>query len=98
MTGVAQLKLGASLPPSARYATLSHRWGGSNPPKLLTSNIAEYSEGPPLHRLTRTYRDAITVTLRVELSYLWPLQKLIMSASVGRSTGTGLIRLCCTIM
>ncbi|PSN66107.1 HET-domain-containing protein [Corynespora cassiicola Philippines] len=55
----------------AKYATLSHCWGSSQPFKLTARTESQLRRGIPLSTLSRTFRDAIKVTRRLELQYLW---------------------------
>jgi len=53
------------------YVTLSHCWGKSQP---LTTTCATYQErvtAMPLATLPRTFRDAVQVTRRLGVRYLW---------------------------
>lgn len=52
------------------YATLSHRWKGSMT-KLLHANMKAYGEGVPLEDLPKTFQEAIDVTRRLSIRYLW---------------------------
>ncbi|KIY04012.1 uncharacterized protein Z520_00704 [Fonsecaea multimorphosa CBS 102226] len=60
----------------AQYAALSHAWGRKEDrikpmPKTLKSNICQRLEGIDWSELTRTFQDAIKITRRLGLRYLW---------------------------
>ncbi|KAH7154483.1 heterokaryon incompatibility protein-domain-containing protein [Fusarium sp. MPI-SDFR-AT-0072] len=60
------------LPPKIEYATLSYCWGRQPFTKLLRSNIESMTTtGMPIKDLPATFRDAITVTNRLGLEYIW---------------------------
>jgi hypothetical protein len=56
-----------------KYAALSYVWGeaGRNALNLWESNVAELRKRIPPKRLAKTVADAIKVTRRLGLSYLW---------------------------
>lgn len=57
---------------NVQYATLSHCWG--DPTKLPKTELANYEIQKHRIRwssLTRTYKDAIRLTFRLGLTYLW---------------------------
>ncbi|CAG8980991.1 hypothetical protein HYALB_00013789 [Hymenoscyphus albidus] len=54
-----------------QYAALSHCWGDIDFIKLLQSNISEFLNDIPLNQLTKTFRDAITITKSLGLTFLW---------------------------
>ncbi|KAF2809391.1 HET-domain-containing protein [Mytilinidion resinicola] len=53
------------------YATLSHCWGKSAILRLLASNLKDLCDEIPLQTLPKTFRDAIAVTKRAGIRYLW---------------------------
>jgi hypothetical protein len=53
------------------YTTLSHRWGGTKPLQLLSTNLQEFLEGFPVNRLPRTFQDALTITRRLGARFIW---------------------------
>lgn len=57
--------------PSNRYMTLSHCWGTRQPLKLLRETEASLLQGIELNELPQTFQDAVTVTRRCNISYLW---------------------------
>jgi hypothetical protein len=57
--------------PNGPYATLSHRWGNDHFIKLTRSNLAAFTEFIPIAELSKTFADAITVSLRLGIQYLW---------------------------
>ena len=54
-----------------QYATLSHCWGGQQPTRLLSSNYNDFERGVPRNTLSKVFQDAILVTRRAGLRYLW---------------------------
>lgn len=53
------------------YVTLSHCWGTSQMYKLTRSNITALSNEIPLRKLPRTFVDAIEITRRLGIRYIW---------------------------
>lgn len=53
------------------YATLSHRWGGADMFKLMTSNFADCRKGIPIQRLSQMLQETIRVVIRLRIRYLW---------------------------
>ena len=60
-----------NLSPHTKYATLSHCWGTSQPVKLLSKNYQKFRENVDFSSLPRTFQDAITFTLALNIEYLW---------------------------
>jgi hypothetical protein len=54
-----------------RYATLSHVWGGHTFKTLKASNVSDLKYGFPVSGLPKTFAQAIDVTERIGLRYLW---------------------------
>ncbi|ESA42070.1 TOL [Neurospora crassa OR74A] len=54
-----------------RYMTLSHCWGDSVPARLLLNNYASRLKGFALDELPRTFQDAILLTQRLNVQFLW---------------------------
>ena len=63
----AHLTIGQNAP----YAALSYCWGGSQSVTLSTLTIDEMRHGIPAPALPRTIQDAMIVTHRLGLQYLW---------------------------
>ena len=53
------------------YATLSYCWGGPQPVLLKAANIDEMTREIPLDPLPQTIKDAIRVTRRLGIRFLW---------------------------
>jgi hypothetical protein len=53
------------------YVALSHCWGGIATVSLRHENKAELENGIPCDKLPKSFRDAVTVTLRLGLEYIW---------------------------
>lgn len=76
---------GAHLPPATRlslkgakdlsagdpYFTLSHCWGGTVPLRLLRENMSSMERNIPLDHLPKTFQDAVIVTQKLGVRYLW---------------------------
>lgn len=54
-----------------RYTTLSHCWGSHIPLRLLLSNIATLQKEIPFSQLTKSFQDAITISRRLGVHYIW---------------------------
>lgn len=56
-----------------RYITLSHCWGGTLTPEhcTMTDNLAARKLGIAFDSLPCTFQDAITITRRLGIRYLW---------------------------
>lgn len=61
----------ANLPHRARYATLSHRWGGAQMPMLTLATVQRWTDAIPISILSSTFRDAMEATKRLGMRYLW---------------------------
>lgn len=57
--------------PDGAYTTLSHRWGGTNPVLTVRENMEDFKREIALPLLSKTFRDAIQVTRRLGLRYIW---------------------------
>lgn len=55
----------------APYMTLSHCWGGEQPHVTTTSTLQENCRGIPMESFPELYRDAVEVTRRLNIQYLW---------------------------
>ncbi|RYP80892.1 hypothetical protein DL770_006050 [Monosporascus sp. CRB-9-2] len=53
------------------YAALSHCWGGKITPMLTTQTLGRFLASLPYAELPANFRDAITITKRLGLRYLW---------------------------
>jgi hypothetical protein len=56
---------------NCRYACLSHCWGGSQPVKLLTTNLESMKSGIKFDDLPKTFQDAIRTARELGLNFLW---------------------------
>ncbi|KAI0360125.1 HET-domain-containing protein [Trametes cingulata] len=56
---------------AGQYAALSYVWGEDQTKKTTQANLATYTRGIDLALIPQTIRDAIGVTQRVGLRYLW---------------------------
>jgi Heterokaryon incompatibility protein (HET) len=55
----------------ARYATLSYCWGGPQPFTLTLETMESKQQGISISETPATFRDAICVTRRLNIRYLW---------------------------
>ncbi|EPE25547.1 het containing protein [Glarea lozoyensis ATCC 20868] len=65
------IKLGHELPLDTEYLTLSHRWGGVPPVRLLKDLLVDFMQSIPFHSLPQTFRDAVDLTRELGFRYLW---------------------------
>lgn len=54
-----------------KYLTLSYCWGWTQKGKLMTANLEAYKQCLPVDKLSRTIRDAVTVTRALGFRNLW---------------------------
>ncbi|KAK3486830.1 HET-domain-containing protein [Neurospora hispaniola] len=54
-----------------RYMTLSHCWGDSVPARLLVDNYDSRLKGFALDELPKTFQEAIRLTQRLDVQFLW---------------------------
>lgn len=67
-----KLCLGVDQPEDILYFTLSHCWGNIATYKLLQENLSMLkNEGIELHKLSKTFRQAIEVTRELGGRYIW---------------------------
>ena len=66
-----QLREAADVPDTARYITLSHCWGGAEIPVLMEEKLEEYLASILIESLPPVFRDAIALTRRFKVRYLW---------------------------
>ncbi|CZR65523.1 uncharacterized protein PAC_15423 [Phialocephala subalpina] len=57
--------------PTLKYTTLSHCWGNNTPTRLLVSNYSVFKERIALDNLPKTFQEAIEVTRKLGLRFLW---------------------------
>ena len=53
------------------YAVLSHCWGGNIPFKTTKATLPDRVAGMKMDQLPKNFRDAVTVTRRLGLRYIW---------------------------
>ncbi|KAH6677385.1 heterokaryon incompatibility protein-domain-containing protein [Halenospora varia] len=56
---------------STRYVALSYCWGEGLPLKTTTTNILDLQKGIPWDTIPSTIQDAITITRKFDIRYLW---------------------------
>jgi hypothetical protein len=61
----------ADLATKPRYATLSHCWGNREFLKLLRGNLDTFIRNIPRKRLPKTFKDALEITTKLGLKYIW---------------------------
>ena len=64
------------------YTTLSHCWGGRDVLKLTLHTQTSFKQGIPLASLPLTFQDAVDVTRKLGLRYLWIDSLCILQDSV----------------
>ncbi|KAH7009334.1 heterokaryon incompatibility protein-domain-containing protein [Macrophomina phaseolina] len=81
-----EVKLETEGIPGLRYVALSHCWGPPDPERPIlkteSSTITEREKGIPLNIMPKNFRDAILVTRRLGLQYLWIDSLCIIQDSV----------------
>ncbi|TKA74899.1 hypothetical protein B0A55_03762 [Friedmanniomyces simplex] len=65
------LRLTAGLSAEIKYTTLSHCWGGQKFLRLLVADELAFRENIPVTELSKTFRDAMEVTRRLGICYIW---------------------------
>lgn len=65
------LHLTDGTPSTVLYVILSHCWGGINIQKLENETLSPMLKGISISTLPQTFQDAITITRRLGLRYLW---------------------------
>ncbi|KAF2670651.1 HET-domain-containing protein [Microthyrium microscopicum] len=60
-----------NLPASFKYATLSHVWGRSQPLRLVMASYDAMQEGLDVSLLPQNFRDAMEVSRRLGVRYIW---------------------------
>ncbi|KAH7092099.1 heterokaryon incompatibility protein-domain-containing protein [Paraphoma chrysanthemicola] len=56
---------------NGRYIALSHCWGGKVPLTTTTATLSERTRCIPLQSLPKTFREAVAVTRKLGVKYLW---------------------------
>ncbi|KAF2679884.1 HET-domain-containing protein, partial [Lentithecium fluviatile CBS 122367] len=59
------------LPGDTKYLTLSHCWGNTKFLTLCENNKEAFQESIPIHKLKRTFQDALYVTEKLGFRYIW---------------------------
>lgn len=86
--GRVRLILSQSLPQDTVYATLSHCWGGQCEKTLTVDSLKDFEEGLLISSIPKTFQDAVFVTTKLRLSYLWIDALCIVQDSVKDSEWT----------
>ncbi|KAF7918622.1 hypothetical protein BELL_0212g00190 [Botrytis elliptica] len=66
-----RLVLTANYQERLQYATLSHSWGSHEVIKLTTKNFGQLIKEIPLNILPKTFKDAINITQKLGVDFLW---------------------------
>ena len=69
-TPIRLVKLGGTNT-TPQYTTLSHSWGGLDFLKLTSDSLDSFMKEVPFDKLTKTFQDAINITQRLGIDYLW---------------------------
>jgi hypothetical protein len=67
----ARLVRGADVAMSTRYLTLSHCWGDLEFTTLTTETLQDFQSDTHQSKLTKTFRDALQVTVWLGYEYIW---------------------------
>lgn len=59
------------LSPRCNYATLSHCWGGQVSAQLRRETRSQLNSGYPINSLPQTFADAVRITRKLGLRYVW---------------------------
>ena len=72
-TGAASIRLRSrsDLGRSVKYVALSHCWGSFMPVKLVGAKLEEFRQGIPWDAISPVFRDAITVSMVLDIWYIW---------------------------
>ncbi|RYP82544.1 hypothetical protein DL769_001650 [Monosporascus sp. CRB-8-3] len=54
-----------------RYIALSHSWGKEQPLRTTMATLEDHKAGIPFARLPKTFQDAVSITRRLGIRYLW---------------------------
>jgi len=54
-----------------QYIALSHCWGKSRPLTAIESTVGGLKDGITMSRLPKTFQDAINITKKLGIKYLW---------------------------
>lgn len=66
-----RLRICATEPPTGSYLSLSHCWGSARLLKLKFKNIELMKAGISLGALPKTFRDAVLITRKLGVQYVW---------------------------
>ena len=61
----------AAMPQDTLYVTLSHCWGGNCGTTLTVDNAGTFEDRVEVSVLPKTFQDAITITTKLSVQYLW---------------------------
>ena len=66
-----RLRQGSELPFDTQYFTLSHCWGQLKMMTLTKENLKQMQTHVDISRLTKTFREAMEMTVRLGIRYIW---------------------------
>ena len=66
-----RLRRGSELPYDTQYFTLSHCWGQLEMMTLTEESLSEFQSRIDVSRLTNTFREAMEMTMRLGIRYIW---------------------------
>jgi hypothetical protein len=69
--GVVKLCDSLTLPTTTKFTTLSYCWGNVESLKLLNNNMKQFQRCMPYNKLGKIFTDAIAVTKKLNISYIW---------------------------
>ncbi|KAL8821136.1 MAG: hypothetical protein Q9223_000791 [Gallowayella weberi] len=70
-SGRLRLVTTVNMPQHTLYVTLSHCWGGKCATTLRLDNVATFEDGVEVSILPKTFQDAIVITIKLGVQYLW---------------------------
>jgi Heterokaryon incompatibility protein (HET) len=65
------LHITSDISPESPYITLSHCWGNIKIKQLTMANIHQFTESIDISELPKTFQDAVTITRRFGIRFLW---------------------------
>jgi hypothetical protein len=77
-----RLRITNEIPPDGPYLTLSHCWGTASIFKLTTSNLDQMKDNIAIMDLPKAFQDAIFITRRLGIRYLWVDSLCILQDSI----------------
>jgi hypothetical protein len=80
---IAHICNGSMLPSNSVYLSLSHCWGTVKFPTTTRLNIPDFEQSLPVDQLSRTFQDALLVTIELGFEYIWIDSLCIVQDDIG---------------